>query len=118
MNISCELSSSYAIYWTVYSPWYGSHSKHLVSNSNFEFESSNRTLKVPCCILSYGEFAVQATVQMVGHDLINGLFSVTKLLVAHVNDTNVVAMLKGNSANDSYAYNTTVSILSYASCLF
>ena len=109
VNISCEFTDSYVIDWTVYSPWYGPHSKHSVSTGNFQ--SENGTLRIPCCILSYGDLAVNVTVTIVGHRLIEGLFSLTKLLFAHINDTDLVASLVGNSANNSYAYNTVVSFI-------
>ena len=116
VNTSCEFSDSYVIDWTVYSPWYGPHSKNLVSNGNFQ--SENGTLRIPCCVLSYGDLAVNVTVTMVGHKLIEGLFSLTKLLFARINDTDLIASLVGNSANTSYPYNTMVSIHSYTSIVW
>ena len=109
VNVSCELSDEYEIEWVVYSPWRSANnSKNIVPNSRFQIENNNRTLKVPCCFLSYGEFLVNITVRMIGNKLIDGLFSASTLFVAYNNDTDIVASLK-RDGNISHAYNTMVS---------
>ena len=111
VNISCELAHTYALHWVVYSPWNGAKYSQLVPNVDFNIANNNRTLTLPCCTLSYGQFNVKVTVRMAGHDLIDGKFDTTELITGYVNDTDLVPNLKESSGNYSYAYNTTVGIL-------